>query len=140
MDRASYMRYWHDDTVNIFRVYLQPGAVRPEVQQPHPGGVRRPAAAVRADRIAKCANYIMQVTDQWFGMTYVQMAVAVLVAMLGIVNTLTVSITDRRRELGVLQAVGGLRNRSADHLDGGARHRRHRAGAGPGVGRGEPVL
>jgi putative ABC transport system permease protein len=39
----------------------------------------------------------------------VQIAVAVLVAILGIVNTLTVSITDRRRELGVLQAVGGLR-------------------------------
>ena len=37
-----------------------------------------------------------------------QIAVAVLVAILGIVNTLTVSITDRRRELGVLQAVGGL--------------------------------
>ena len=31
------------------------------------------------------------------------------VAILGIVNTLTVSIIDRRRELGVLQAVGGLR-------------------------------
>ena len=30
--------------------------------------------------------------------------------MLGIVNTLTVSISDRRRELGVLRAVGGLRN------------------------------
>jgi putative ABC transport system permease protein len=38
----------------------------------------------------------------------VQIAVAVLVAILGIVNTLIVSITDRRRELGVLQAVGGL--------------------------------
>ena len=36
--------------------------------------------------------------------------VAVLVAILGIVNTLTVSIADRRRELGVLRAVGGLRN------------------------------
>jgi putative ABC transport system permease protein len=35
--------------------------------------------------------------------------VAVLVAILGIVNTLIVSITDRRRELGVLQAVGGMR-------------------------------
>lgn len=33
-----------------------------------------------------------------------------LVAVLGIVNTLTVSISDRRRELGVLRAVGGLRN------------------------------
>jgi putative ABC transport system permease protein len=52
----------------------------------------------------------MRLTDQWFGITYVQIAVAVLVAVLGIVNTLTVSITDRRRELGVLQAVGGLRN------------------------------
>src|SRR6185369_16510101 len=43
------------------------------------------------------------------GLTTVQIAVAVLVAILGIVNTLTVSITDRRRELGVLRAVGGMR-------------------------------
>ena len=54
-------------------------------------------------------RYITRLTDQWFGLTYVQIAVAVLVAVLGIVNALTVSITDRRRELGVLQAVGGLR-------------------------------
>src|SRR5450756_2699380 len=33
-----------------------------------------------------------------------------LVAVLGIVNTLTVSIADRRREVGVLRAVGGLRS------------------------------
>jgi len=52
--------------------------------------------------------YILKITDQWFGLTSVQIAVAVLVAILGIVNTLTVSITDRRRELGVVQAVGGL--------------------------------
>ena len=52
--------------------------------------------------------YILKITDQWFGLTSVQIAVAVLVAILGIVNTLTVSITDRRRELGVLRAVGGL--------------------------------
>lgn len=51
-------------------------------------------------------TYVLRVTDQWFGLTYVQIAVAVLVAILGIVNTLTVSITDRRRELGVLRAVG----------------------------------
>jgi putative ABC transport system permease protein len=43
-------------------------------------------------------------------MTYNQIVVAVLVAVLGIVNSLTVSITDRRRELGVMQAVGGLRS------------------------------
>jgi putative ABC transport system permease protein len=52
----------------------------------------------------------MKLLDNWFAMTYNQIAVAILVAVLGIVNTLTVSITDRRRELGVMQAVGGLRN------------------------------
>src|SRR5262245_63085450 len=52
----------------------------------------------------------MKLLDQWFALTYNQIAVAVLVAVLGIVNTLTVSITDRRRELGVMQAVGGLRS------------------------------
>ena len=59
-----------------------------------------------------------------------QIAVAVLVAMLGIVNTLTVSITDRRRELGVLQAVGGAARADPPHdLDRGAEHRRARARA-----------
>jgi putative ABC transport system permease protein len=55
-------------------------------------------------------SYIVKITDQWFGLTSLQIAVAVLVAILGIVNTLTVSITDRRQELGVLQAVGGMRS------------------------------
>jgi putative ABC transport system permease protein len=58
---------------------------------------------------ADLRNYVTKLTDQWFGLTYVQIAVAVLVAVLGIVNALTVSITDRRREIGVLRAVGGLR-------------------------------
>ena len=54
-------------------------------------------------------DYVMGLTNQWLGMTYLQVIVAVLVAVLGIVNTLTVSIADRRREFGVLRAVGGLR-------------------------------
>src|SRR4030095_15955523 len=53
-------------------------------------------------------EYVLSVANQWFGMTYLQVFVAVLVAVLGIANTLTVSILDRRRELGVLRAVGGL--------------------------------
>ena len=58
-------------------------------------------------------KFVDDMMNQWFGMTYLQVLVAVFVAVLGIVNTLTVSISDRRRELGVLRAVGGLRTRSA---------------------------
>jgi putative ABC transport system permease protein len=109
VDRSLYKRYWNDSTVNIFRVYLARGAVEADVKRrilETFGSERRLFVLTNRD----VRRYILRLTDQWFSITYVQIAVAVLVAVLGIVNTLTVSITDRRRELGVLQAVGGLRN------------------------------
>ena len=33
MDRRLFQRYWHDDTVNIFRLYLKPGAPMPDVRR-----------------------------------------------------------------------------------------------------------
>ena len=108
LDLGRYRRHWKDDTVNVFRVYVRPGAdvagVRQQILDRF-GHVHRLFVLTNAD----VRSYILRLTDQWFGLTYVQIAVAVLVAILGIVNTLTVSITDRRRELGVLQAVGALR-------------------------------
>jgi putative ABC transport system permease protein len=107
MDRHVFQKYWHDDTVNVFRVYLAPGANMPDVRQriiERFAGRRQVFVLTNTE----LKRYILKITDQWFGLTSVQIAVAVLVAILGIVNTLTVSITDRRRELGVLQAVGGL--------------------------------
>ena len=107
MDRSLFTHYWNDDSVNIFRLYLQPGADVPDVKRrilSRFEGQRRVFVLTNVE----LKNYILKVTDQWFGLTSVQIAVAVLVAILGIVNTLTVSITDRRRELGVLRAVGGL--------------------------------
>ncbi|MEO8258543.1 MAG: FtsX-like permease family protein [Acidobacteriota bacterium] len=109
IDRTVFQRYWNDDSVNIFRLYLAPGAAGPDVTRrilSHFEGQRQVFVLTNAE----LKSYILKITDQWFGLTSVQIAVAVLVAILGIVNTLTVSITDRRRELGVLQAVGGLRS------------------------------
>jgi putative ABC transport system permease protein len=109
IDRSVYIQYWHDASVNLFRVYLAPGATDAQVKRAildRFGSDRRVFVLTNGD----VRSYIIRITDQWFGITYVQIAVAVLVAILGIVNTLTVSITDRRRELGVLQAVGGMRN------------------------------
>jgi len=108
MDRRLFIKYWNDDSVNVFRVYLNPGATVPDVRRrilEKYAGQRQVFVLTNQE----LKSYILKVTDQWFGLTSVQIAVAVLVAILGIVNTLTVSITDRRRELGVLQAVGGLR-------------------------------
>ena len=108
LDRAVFIRRWRDDKVNIFRIYLKRGASEAEVKR----AILERLAGVRAFVLtnADVRGYIFNLTDQWMALTYSQIAVAVLVAILGIVNTLTVSIIDRRRELGVLQAVGALRN------------------------------
>jgi putative ABC transport system permease protein len=109
MERAAYIKAFQDDSVDVFRVYLAPG-VKPE-----------DARARIVERLGKqrhmfvllnreIRDYVGKVMNQWFGLTYLQVVVAMLVAILGIINTLTVSISDRRRELGVLRAVGGLRN------------------------------
>jgi putative ABC transport system permease protein len=109
MERAVYLRYWKDDTVSVYRIYLSPGSKEADVRKAITESVghnRRLFVFTNQD----LRKYILRLTDQWFGITYVQIFVAMLVAVLGIVNTLTVSISDRKRELGVLQAVGGLRN------------------------------
>ncbi len=109
IDRSVYRKWWQDDSVNIARVYVKPGQ--------HTQVVRERLVEALADegRLLVLTNqevreWALKLIDQWFGMTYNQIVVAILVAVLGIINTLTVSITDRRRELGVMQAVGGLRN------------------------------
>ncbi|HUQ90101.1 MAG TPA: FtsX-like permease family protein [Bryobacteraceae bacterium] len=108
MDRSVYVSNWKDDTVNLFRVYLKKGTNPEEAKRRilERFGSEQRLFVLTNEQVRK---YVLKVTDQWFGLTYMQIFVAVLVAILGIVNSLTVSITDRRRELGVLQAVGGLR-------------------------------
>ncbi|HEY1754518.1 MAG TPA: FtsX-like permease family protein [Bryobacteraceae bacterium] len=108
LSRDVFVRRWNDTGISSFGIFLRPGALESEVRQrilDTYGAQQR--LFVLTNREVR--SYITKLTDQWFGLTYVQIAVAVLVAILGIVNALTVSITDRRRELGVLRAVGGLR-------------------------------
>ena len=51
----------------------------------------------------------MAFVDQMLGLVYALLALAILIALLGIGNTLALSIIERTRELGVLRAVGMTR-------------------------------
>jgi putative ABC transport system permease protein len=109
VDRLLFTKNWRDDSANAFRVFVSPGVavgeVRRRIVERFAG--KRQVFVLTNEELKR---YIGKVLDQWFGLTNIQIAVAVFVAILGIVNTLTVSIIDRRRELAVLQAVGALRS------------------------------
>jgi putative ABC transport system permease protein len=47
--------------------------------------------------------------DGLLGVLYGLLALAIVIAVLGIINTLALSVVERRRELGMLRAVGALR-------------------------------
>jgi putative ABC transport system permease protein len=105
---AVYLRYWKDPTVDIYKVYAKQGTSAEELKQ------RVQATFSEQRRLFVGLNRevkerVMSNTREWLGMSYIQIAVAILVAVLGIANSLLVSVTDRRREFATLRAVGALR-------------------------------
>jgi putative ABC transport system permease protein len=106
LDREVYRRFWQDDRVDVFDLMLEkgydPAAVRTEIQR-HFAGSRNVFVLTNQDMRSE----ITRLTDQFLSMQYVQILVAVLVAVLGIINSLMVSITERKREIGILRGLGG---------------------------------
>jgi len=109
MDRTLFVERWRDDTVDTFDIMLNPGA--------DPARVKASILetfSLRGTRLfvftgGEFRARISKVTDQFFGVVYVQFGISLLVAVLGIVNSLLISVTERRREIGIFKAVGGLR-------------------------------
>ncbi len=108
IDRATYKRLWNDDRVDTFELMLapgfDPGMVKMEIQRRF-AGKRSVFVLTNQDMRSE----ILHIADQFFILQYVQLLVAILVAILGIVNSLMVSITERKREIGILRSLGGER-------------------------------
>jgi putative ABC transport system permease protein len=113
MDRTWYQRQWHDDRVTVFSVYLAVGAdvdqVRRSIVTRVAGldGMTLPPMVIRNHELRQ---EILDIFDRSFILTYVLEAIAVLVAVLGIVNTLVTAVLERRREFAALRAIGASTN------------------------------
>lgn len=110
MDRALYRSLWHDDLVTVFPVYVSAEAsinrVRERITEQlssAAGGGLPPLVISNAE----LREEILDIFDRTFLLTYVLEAIAVVIAMLGIVNTLVTSVLERRREFATLRAIGG---------------------------------
>jgi len=112
MDRMQYQRIWHDERVTVFPLYLKPGTDMEQVRQ---STIRKMAKRDKAAvaplviRNKELRQEILDIFDRTFVLTYVLEAIAVFVAVLGIVNTLVTAVLERRCELATLQAIGASR-------------------------------
>ncbi len=109
MDRALYKKYWKDHGVDFVDVDLKPGenaaAVKRKIERLTAGTEH---ALVYTN--AEFRNWIDGLVDQFFLLNYMQLVVAVIVAVVGIANTLIISVAERRREFGIVRAIGGYRS------------------------------
>ncbi len=110
MDRTLYQSLWHDDLVTVFPVYLRDernlddlrARMTTLLSSSADGGL--PPLVISNVELRK---EILEIFDRTFLLTYVLEGIAVVIAMLGIVNTLITSVLERRREFSTLRAIGG---------------------------------
>lgn len=105
MDRALYVRAFGDDAINTVIIYLRAG-VNPEKARADLEAIFGPKYHAFAITNRQIRSEVMRIFDQTFVITYALLAVAIVVAVLGIVNTLTALILERSRELALLRVMG----------------------------------
>jgi len=105
MDRALYTRSFGDDAINTVIIYLKPGVDRDFARRQLETifGPKYHAFAVTNTEIR---GEVMKIFDQTFLITYALLAVAIVVAVLGVINTLAALILERTRELALLRVLG----------------------------------
>jgi putative ABC transport system permease protein len=108
MDYRLYARLWRDPRTESLAVYVRPGANVDAIRRAFVAKLP-PGMEVAITPNQDLRKRVMYVFDQTFQIIYALQAIAILVAVLGVVGALTALINQRGREIGVLRAVGGLR-------------------------------
>jgi putative ABC transport system permease protein len=105
MDRGLFINAFDDDAISTVVIYLKPGIDRDTARRSLEAmlGPKYHAFAVTNGEIR---GEVMKIFDQTFLITYALLAVAIVVAVLGVINTLAALILERKRELALLRVLG----------------------------------
>lgn len=108
MDAATYERLWNDGRTESLALYVKPGASADSVRMAFVA-LCGPDRLMHVTPNAGLRRRVLAVFDQTFQVTWALQGIAVLVAVLGVVSTLTALVLQRGREIGMLRANGATR-------------------------------
>jgi putative ABC transport system permease protein len=109
VDRAWYKKNFGDNQVDLWDLYLKPNTDPEEVRKvlhQRYGASQALFAATRAE----LHQDIEETLHRMYNLAYAQQFVVGLVALLGVASALFISVLQRRRQLGLLRAVGASRS------------------------------
>ena len=110
VDWQTYRKFWRDDAINGIGIYIDKnsGVTAAQLQ-----AELRPKIAPYGDYLIKSnqelREQVFRIFDQTFSVTYILQTIGIIVSALGIFLSLTILVTERRREISILRAVGASR-------------------------------
>jgi putative ABC transport system permease protein len=107
MDRQRYKELFDDPLVDAFDIFVKPEADTETVRRTisHRFGTQENVNLVVLTR-TEVRQEIVDMIRRLYSIAYAQQVVVIVVAGLGVVMALLISVLQRRRELGLLRAVG----------------------------------
>jgi len=108
LEKRLFQALWKDETLHSAGIYLKEGVsqetfkalIRERYSKPY----RLFVVSHRELR-----KEVLKIFDQTFAITYALEFIAIIVAILGIINSLNALIIERQRDIGILRAVGTFR-------------------------------
>ena len=108
MEKKVYQSLWNDETLHSAGIYLKEGvsqqAFKETIRERYSKPYRLFVVSHRELR-----SEVLKIFDQTFAITYALEFIAIIVAILGIINSLNALIIERQRDIGIIRAVGGFR-------------------------------
>ncbi|NNE67261.1 MAG: FtsX-like permease family protein [Pyrinomonadaceae bacterium] len=108
IERSLFKTYWKDSGVDYIFVTADRNADPSSIKE----GIEKAVAGNQQVFVYSHAEYrqwVLGLIDRFFTLGYAQMVIAVLIGALSLVNTMIISISERKREISILRAVGGFR-------------------------------
>ena len=108
LEKKLFQSLWNDETLHSAGIYLKEGVSQETFKETIRERYSKPYRLFVVSH-RELRKEVLKIFDQTFAITYALEFIAIIVAFLGIINSLNALIIDRQRDIGILRAVGAFR-------------------------------
>jgi putative ABC transport system permease protein len=106
LDRTTFLNYYKETEINSFVIYLADKTRLKSIRKEVLKTLKDHRLIIRSNSELKFQ--VLEVFDKTFAITYSLEIIAILVAVLGLFNTLVSLVLERKREIGILRFIGAF--------------------------------
>jgi len=108
LEKKIFQSLWKDETLHSAGIYLKEGVSQESFKEIIRERYSKPYRLFVVSH-RELRKEILKIFDQTFAITYALEFIAIIVAILGIINSLNALIIERKRDIGIIRAVGAFR-------------------------------